>query len=126
MTDYIGYAAVKGITRQDMANVVSKHFTNFTKVQMAFASHPEVYALQLIPEAEKLIEDRYGKGPGLSISKKGRNHGNKNKQHRLYLRLDDATRSRLQSLYERMAFATMQDLLEAAVSEFITNHEVAA
>ena len=84
-------------------------------------------ALQLIPAAEDLLVEAFGPGPGLSISPKlvsQRSHGNKNKPNRLYLRLDDALRSRVEAVFKAMCFTSMQDLLEAAVSEFVERHAV--
>ena len=125
MIDYLRYADVAGIQQKDMVTAVQKEYPGFTKAQMSFACNPAQYALCLIPEAEKLLEKAFGKAPGLSISPRigAKNHGNKNKPNRLYVRLDDALRSRVQSVYESMCFASMQDLLEAAISSFVEKYE---
>jgi len=125
MIDYLRYADIAGIQQKDMVEAVATEYPGFTKAQMSFACNPAQYALCLIPEAEKLLEDRFGKAPGLSISVTigNKKHGNKNKPNRLYVRLDDALRSRVQSVYESMCFASMQDMLEAAIADFVSRHE---
>ena len=125
MIDYLRYADIAGIQQKDMVEAVATEYPGFTKAQMSFACNPAQYALCLIPEAEKLLEDRFGKAPGLSISIKigDKKHGNKNKPNRLYVRLDDSLRSRVQSVYESMCFASMQDMLEAAIADFVSRHE---
>ena len=125
MIDYLRYADIAGIQQKDMVTAIATEYPGFTKAQMSFACNPAQYALCLIPEAEKLLEDRFGKAPGLSISVKigNRKHDNKRKPNRLYVRIDDSLRSRVQSVYESMCFASMQDMLEAAIADFVSRHE---
>lgn len=125
MIDYLRYADVAGIQQKDMVRAIKAEFPDFDKPQMSFACNPAKYALCLIPEAEKILEKAFGRAPGLSISPRigAKSHGNKNKPNRLYVRLDDSLRSRVQSVYESMCFASMQDLLEAAISSFVEKYE---
>lgn len=128
MADYVLYANSCGIQQKDLVQAIQKHYEYFTKVQMSLACNPQRNALQLIPAAEDILVETFGAGPGLAISPqlehKKYSHGNKNKPNRLCLRLDDALRSRVQAIYEQMCFVSMQDLLEAAVAEFVQKHEV--
>ena len=127
MADYVTYANSCNIKQQDMVNVIKKQYPAFGKAQMSFACNPWRNALQLIPEAEQLLVDEYGKGPGLSITPTlPRNHDNKNKPNRLAVRLSNELRSQVQDVYEQMCFVTMQDLLEAAISEFVKKYRKAA
>jgi len=130
MANYTLYAESCGILQKDMIRAIQKEFQHFGKEQMSLACNPWRNALQLIPEAEQLLEESFGKGPGLSISPpmrlSQRKHDNKNKPNRLCLRLDNDLRSRLQTVYEQMAFTSMQDLLEAAVAQFVEKYERAA
>ena len=128
MIDYSRYAELCGIMQKDLVKIVQKEYPGFDKPQMSFACNPGMYALQLIPEAEHLLEKAFGKAPGLSISPViGRKkHDNKNKPNRLCVRLDDELRSRVQTVYEQMAFATMQDFLEAAIAQFVEKYERSA
>lgn len=127
MADYALYANSCGIKQNDMVRIIQRNYPHFGKPHMSLASNPARNALQLIPAAEDLLVEAFGPGPGLSISPKlvsQRSHGNKNKPNRLYLRLDDALRSRVEAVFKAMCFTSMQDLLEAAVSEFVERHAV--
>ena len=127
MADYVTYANSCNIKQQDMVNVIKKQYPAFGKAQMSFACNPWRNALQLIPEAEQLLVDEYGRGPGLSITPTlPRNHDNKNKPNRLAVRLSNELRSQVQDVYEQMCFVTMQDLLEAAICEFVKKYLKAA
>ena len=126
MPDYSLYLNSCKKQQKDAVEVIHKVYPNFGKIHMSLASNPQRNALQLIPAAEDLLVEAFGKGPGLSISPKlssRRNHGNKNKPNRLCVRLDNSLRSRVQTVYEQMAFATMQDLLEAAIVQFVEKYE---
>ena len=68
MIDYLRYADVAGIQQKDMVRAIKAEFPDFDKPQMSFACNPAKYALCLIPEAEKLLEeDRLGKGRDLGL-----------------------------------------------------------
>lgn len=126
MADYILYAESCNIKQKDMVETIKKKWPFFSKEAMSLASNPERNALQLVPAAEELLVAEHGVGPGLSISPRvcnRRNHENKNKPHRLCVRLNDSLRSRVQNVYERMAFTSMQDLLEAAITEFVGKYD---
>ena len=126
MADYIFYADSCGIKQKDMVEVIKQKWPFFVKEQMSLACNPERNALMLIPAAEDMLVEKFGKGPGLGISPKLRKHSheNKNKPCRLCVRVSNDLRSRVQKVYEQMCFATMQDLLEAAVAEFVQRHEI--
>ena len=128
MTDYVLYAESCGILQKDMVRAIQEHgWPQFGKAHMSLASNPDRNALQLLPEAEEALVKAFGKGPGLSITKRIRkSHDNRKKPCRLCLRLDPALRSRLQKVYEQMAFPSMQELLEAAVAQFVEKYERAA
>lgn len=129
MPNYLLYAETKNILQKDMIEAIKPHYPSFDKPHMSLACHPDQYALQLIPAAEDILVEKFGAGPGLGISPKLegralRKHDNKNKPNRMCVRLDDALRSRVEALYASMCFATYQDLLEAAIAEFVQKHEV--
>ena len=126
MANYNLYADVSGVRRSQLIAEVRRKYPDFGAVQMSYACKPERYALQLIPAAEELLVKAFGAAPGLSISPRIANpdkHGNKNKPNRLCVRIDDSLRSRIQAIYEGMCFATMQDLIEAALSQFADKYE---
>ena len=126
MADYILYGDSCGIKQSDMVRVILQCYPYFSKIQMSLASNPERNALQLIPAAEEMLIAEFGKGPGLSISPRvcnKRSHENKNKPHKLGVRVNDQVREQMQTVYEQMGFATMQDFIEAAICEFVQRHE---
>lgn len=127
MADYILYGDSCGIKQRDMVSVIKSRYPFFGKSQMSFACNPERNALQLIPAAEEMLVDKFGPGPGLSISPKlahRRHTEHRKKANKLYVRVDDHLRSQIQTIYERMCFASMQDLLEAALGDFVRKYEV--
>lgn len=129
MVDYVLYAVSCQIKQKDMVDAIREHYPTFGKIQMSLACNPERNALQLIPAAEDLLVEKYGPGPGLSISpkiegRKLRRHDNKNKPNRMCVRLDDSLRSRVEAIYKSLCFVSYQDLLEAAIAEFVQKHEV--
>lgn len=129
MVNYNRYMNLAGILQKDMVRVIQKEYPHFSKTQASLACNPARNALQLLPEAEALLEAEFGKAPGLSISPRfgsGKSHGNKNKPNRLCVRLDNSLRSRVQKVYEQMCFVTMQDLIEAAIAEFVSKYERSA
>lgn len=126
MADYILYGSSCGIKQKDMVRVIQQGYPYFSKSQMSMASNPERNALQLIPAAEEMLIAEFGVGPGLSISPRvcnKRSHENKAKPNKMCVRVNDDLRSRMQTVYDQMGFATMQDFIEAAICEFVQRHE---
>lgn len=129
MPNYLLYAEHNGITQREMVDAIQPYYPEFTKIQMSIACYPERYALQMIPAAEDILVANFGAGPGLSISpklegRKLRRHDNKNKPNRMCVRLDDSLRSRVEAIFKSMCFVSYQDMLEAAIAEFVQKHEV--
>ena len=127
IADYVLYYESCALKQKDLVAAIKEKYPYFSKMQMSLACNPERNALQLIPAAEEILVNKFGAGPGLSISRRlshPRNHGNKNKPNRLSVRVSDALRSQLQAIYDRMCFATMQDMLEAALGDFIQKYGV--
>lgn len=126
MADYLRYAETCNITQRDMVSAIKEAFPYFSKIGMSLACNPLRNALQLIPAAEDILVTKFGPGPGLSISstleKKNRKHDNKNKPNRMCVRLDDALRSKVEEVYTKMCFVSYQDLIEAAIAEFVEKY----
>ena len=124
MADYTTYASSCQIKQQDMVTAIRKEYPRFGKEQMSLACNPWRNALQLVPEAEQLLVDAFGMGPGLSITPNvnRKNHENKEKPNKLCVRLNDDLRSQVQDVYEQMCFGTMQELLETAIAQFVEKY----
>jgi len=119
MVDYNKYFNSVAITRNDAIRVISKRFLKFDKEPMSMCANANQYGVQLCPEAEEILAKAFGYGEGLSVkapSKK--NHGNKRKPHRLYVRVSQELKESLESVYNRLGFQSMQDLIETALWEF--------
>ena len=122
MPDYRKYCSVAGITNRQMVEELKKVWPKYGKPTQTMVCDPSGYAVQLLPEAEEILVRAFGYAPGLAMpdpeEKKPRSHDNKQKPHRLYVRLDDALMSRVKDAMERMHFATAQDMIEAALYQF--------
>lgn len=117
MTDYRRYCSVAGITNRDMVDALREKYPKYGKPTQSMICDPEGYAVQLLPEAEELLISRFGSAPGLS-KKPPRNHANKHKPLRLYVRINAVLKERLESVKTRLHFATDQDMIEAALWQF--------
>ena len=127
MANYNLYGKTVNAMQKDMVSIIKAKYTLFRKEYMSLACNSEKTALQLIPAAEELLADALGAGPGLSISpsmNRHTKHDNKNKPNRLCVRVGNDLRSRIQAVYEQMCFASMQDLIEAALAQFVDRYEV--
>lgn len=124
MVDYNKYFNSVAITRNDAIRVISKRFRKFDKEPMSMCANANQYGVQLCPEAEDMLAKAFGYGEGLSLKKPSKHsHGNKNKPNRLYVRVDGTLKDRIESIYMRMNFRSMQDLIEAALVEFCARRE---
>ena len=125
MTDYRRYCSIAGITNKEMIDCLAAKFPKYSKAVQSMVCDPAGYAVQLIPDAEDALLDAFGYAPGLSCERRTsrRSHGNKAKPNRLYVRLDDSLMERVKSTADRMHFAFMQDLIEAALVQFVDRYE---
>ena len=123
--DYNKFRESKNLINADMIRCIRTKYPKYTKVQQSMVCNPEKNGVCLLPAAEELLVSAFGPGPGLSISKPDkRNHENKEKPHRLYLRLSGPMMAEVDALMSRMCFASMQDFLEAAVVQMIERYRV--
>lgn len=123
MPDYEHYLKSAGVTRAQAVPALKKSFRLFTKSTMSMVCHPEDYGVQLTKQAERTLCNSFGWHVGLAIRKGQGRKENRAKANRLTLRLDDAMNARLDAFYERSAFASKQDLLEAALLLFLNRCE---
>ena len=122
MPDYNHYKFEKGITNNDIIDTLKGKFVKFQKSTMTMVNRPYDYGVQLLPEAEAILVDRYGTGEGLTIYKSRKSHANKKKPNRLYVRLDDALMGRVKGTMDRLHFATTQDFIEAAILQMVDKY----
>lgn len=117
MTDYILYMDGAGLNRKQMIASISSKYPRFGKATMTMICNPDGYGVELTPEAERKLIDDFGYHAGLATRK--RRKPNRRKKNTLTVRLDDSLFEQLTAAYQRSAFCSMQDMLEAAIVEFI-------
>lgn len=118
MSDYALYMEGAGISRKNAIAALNNKYPKFGKATMTMICNPDDYGVQLVPDAERKLIDEFGWHAGLSVRKR-KSDANRKKKNRLTLRLDDSLYEQLQTVYNRTAFASMQDFLEAALVEFL-------
>ena len=130
MPDYRLYCSTAGITNGDMVEKLKEHYPKYAKSTQSMICNPADYAVQLIPAAEDLLMDAFGYAPGLAAPdpdiRRRRSHGNRARPCRLYVRVDEALMDRVKSTAARLHFATMQDMIEAAILQFVEKYSVGA
>lgn len=118
MSDYALYLDSACITRKAAIESLSSKYPKFGKATMTMVCNPEDYGVALVPEAEKKLIDDFGVHAGIKL-KRQRAEASRKKKNRLQVRLDDSLFAQLNEIYQRSAFVSMQDMLEAAIVEFI-------
>lgn len=126
MTDYAAYRENKSITNGQFIETLNGKFEGFTKIQSTNISKPWKYAVCLTQEAEDVLVERYGIGPGLAHYKppKKRRADKRTKPNRMMVRLDDSMYARVMSLMHRLNFNTAQDFLEATLKVMVEREEM--
>lgn len=130
MTNYNEYKSVTGITTRQMINAVAEEFPRFSKIQSSMCSNTE-YGICLLPEAEKILVEKFGSAPGLNItegveerkSPAAPKPDKRKKRNRLVVRLDDDTARRVRTMMTQMHFTHTQDFLEQALLSMLENWE---
>jgi hypothetical protein len=106
------------VTRKQIISTLKSKYKKFGKATMTMVCNPGDYGVSLLPEAERKLIDEFGYHAGL-MERRRRSEGNRKKKNRLYVRLDDSLFEQVNEVYQRSAFASMQDMIEAALVEFI-------
>ena len=118
MADYPFYMECAGITRKQAIATLNNKYPKFGKATMTMICNPQDYGVRLVSDAESELINAFGWHAGLA-ERRRRSESKRKKKNKLTLRLDDSLYRQLQEVYHRTAFASMQDMLEAAVVEFI-------
>lgn len=118
MQDYEQYREHADVTSTDMVKALQPHFRGFTKNIMAYLNRPGKYGICLVPEAERIIVETFGSGPGLA-SRKYKKHrpAKRSKGHAVTVRMDDDLYLRLMSLKTDGEYPTTQALAEALLRD---------
>jgi len=123
MADYPAYRNFKNISSMDMVIALRPRFPSVTKQIIAIVNNPARYGCCLTPEAEELIVDKFGEGPGLEhpLRKKLRNMFRKEEHRKKGKRV---TYWMAPDLYFELfklkkKYGTFQAVLEHALVEFV-------
>lgn len=116
MTDYNSYRLSKNLTNRDIISCVRSKYPSYGKMQNSVVNNPERNGVCLLPEAEKLLIQKFGYGPGLLARRpSARNHGNKDKPNRYSVRLSTELSQRVEQVMDYLCFTSKQDFIEAAI-----------
>lgn len=131
MVDYIAYREDKGLSNNDMIRAIKPRFPKYTKAHQSFVCHASTNGVCLLPEAEHVLIDRYGFGPGLSVLDDGtytpspvpepkpRKKPVRKKPHGYTVRFNAETNEAIHAQMRRLNIRTVQEYMEEAVSFFI-------
>ena len=129
MTNYNVYKAEKGISNNDMIRAVKPRFPKYSKVHQSMVVNAEQSGVCLVPEAEYLLVDHFGFGPGLSIIDDGtytpqpvppqKKKPNRKKPHGYTVRFNAALNEAVRAQMARLNISTMQEYIEEAVNFFL-------
>lgn len=119
--DYPLYCRKANITRRQMIEVLKRQYPKYEKMAQTVVCNPDDYGAQLLPDAEALLVANFGYHEGLSYKPKKKS--NRRKANKLTVRLDDTMYARLLRYYSRSSFASMQDFVEAAISNMLDRVE---
>ena len=122
--NYNVYRAAKNLSNSEVIRVIRTRYPKYTKVSNSFVNNAETTGVCLLPEAEKLLVNTFGNGPGLSaeVERKQKNHDNKDKPHRYCVRLSEEMNERVEKTMKYLCFATKQDFLEAAITQMCNRY----
>lgn len=123
MTDYSSYRDHVGITNPEMTKALHTVYRGFGRPAASFVNNPERSGVCLLPEAEALLVNKFGPGPGLASLEfapevleanppKKHRPENRKKKNRISFRLDETELEKAEDLREAYGAMTWQELFE--------------
>jgi len=126
MQNYEEYRDYAGISQTTMVSILRPYFPSFTKSIAAICNKPRKYGVSLCPEAETVLIETFGRGPGLAFPAEANTcpapvpkQCKRERPNRITVWLHDDLYLRLMSLKTEKDFPTIQALAEAALRDFI-------
>jgi len=125
MQNYNEFLDNAGVSQKVMIQILRQYFPSFTKSICSIVMRPKKYGVSLCPEAEAVLVDVFGPGPGLARPDidvelpQPRRKENRKKGNRVTVWMNDDLYLRLVSLKTSEEFPTMTALVERAIREFI-------
>lgn len=108
----------RGISVRDMVEVVAAIYPRYDKVLHSKCEHGEEYGIRLRADAERTLREHFAlRGP------EGARRPRRSKPYRVQVRLTETAYRLLQQAISRSG-ATVQDLIEGWILDYIKNSEV--
>ena len=119
MSDYVRYREEKGLSNNQIIRTVAEGYPGYTKIQNTMVNNPQKYGICLLPEAEKLLVDKFGEGEGIKLHGAKRSESRRKKSNRLVVRLNDEMYNRVRDLMFRLRYTSVQAFLEDALTAMV-------
>ena len=119
MSDYIRYRKEKGLSNNQIIRTIAEGYPGYTKIQNTMVNNPQKYGICLLPEAEKLLVDKFGEGEGIKLRGVKRSESRRKKSNRLVVRLNDEMYNRVRDLMFRLRYTSVQAFLEDALTAMV-------
>ena len=119
MSDYIRYREEKGLSNNQIIRTIAEGYPGYTKIQNTMVNNPQKYGICLLPEAEKLLVDKFGEGEGIKLRGVKRSESRRKKSNRLVVRLNDEMYNRVRDLMFRLRYISVQAFLEDALTAMV-------
>lgn len=119
MSDYVRYREEKGLSNNQIIRTVAEGYPGYTKIQNTMVNNPRKYGICLLPEAEKLLVDKFGEGEGIKLPSVKRSESRRKKTNRLVVRLNDEMYNRVRDLMLRLRYTSVQAFLEDALTAMV-------
>ena len=119
MSDYIRYREEKGLSNNQIIRTIAEGYPGYTKIQNTMVNNPQKYGICLLPEAEKLLVDKFGEGKGIKLRGVKRSESRRKKSNRLVVRLNDEMYNRVRDLMFRLRYTSVQAFLEDALTAMV-------
>ena len=119
MSDYVRYREEKGLSNNQIIRTIAERYPGYTKIQNTMVNNPQKYGICLLPEAEKLLVDKFGEGKGIQLNGVKRSESQRKKSNRLVVRLNDEMYNRVRDLMLRLRYTSVQAFLEDALTAMV-------
>ena len=119
MSDYVRYREEKGLSNNQIIRTIAEGYPGYTKIQNTMVNNPQKYGICLLPEAEKLLVDKFGEGEGIKLHSIKRSESRRKKSNRLVVRLNDEMYNRVRDLMLRLRYTSVQAFLEDALTAMV-------
>ena len=119
MSDYARYREEKGLSNNQIIRTIAEGYPGYTKIQNTMVNNPQKYGICLLPEAEKLLVDKFGEGEGIKLHGVKRSEGRRKKSNRLVVRLNDEMYNQVRDLMFRLRYTSVQAFLEDALTAMV-------